>query len=104
MLNVVFRVMMRIMHHLVGGNLTKTTLCYILVLINRTKLNTFGFDILKMTKAPVKTKDNSPRVKAFQVLSAIKAKASGTKTAVLNFKPNKNGTIIFFTALDRPKI
>lgn len=52
--------------------------------------------------APVRTKDSRPSVKAFQVFNAMRAKARGTRTAVLNFKPNRNGTIIFFTAFERP--
>lgn len=58
---------------------------------------------MKITKAPVRTKDRRPKVSAFQVLRAINAKASGTKTAVLNFNPKRNGTITFFTILDRPE-
>lgn len=68
------------------------------------QMRTFGLVHLKIRIAPVRTKDNKPRVKAFQVLSAISAKASGTRTAVLNFNPNKNGTITFLTIFERPEI
>lgn len=65
---------------------------------------TLGFDNLKIKRAPVKTRDKSPRVSAFHVFKAIKAKAKGTRTAVLNLRPNKNGTITFLTIFDRPAI
>lgn len=60
---------------------------------------------MKIRRAPVRTKDNNPRVRAFQVFRAINANARGTRMAVLNFRPSKNGTITFFTSFDdRPKI
>lgn len=58
---------------------------------------------LKITIAPVRTRDSKPRVMAFHVLRAIKAKASGTRTAVLNLRPSKNGIITFLTNLERPE-
>lgn len=58
-----------------------------------------------MRSAPVRTKDSNPKVNAFQVFKAINANARGTRIAVLNFRPNKNGTITFLTNFDdRPKI
>ncbi len=47
--------------------------------------------------APDKTSDSNPRVIAFQVFNAIMAKANGTSTVDLNFNPNKNGIMTFFT-------
>lgn len=59
---------------------------------------------LKINNAPVRTKESKPKVKAFHVFKAINAKAIGTKTAVLNFKPNRKGTMTFLTIFDdRPK-
>lgn len=63
---------------------------------------TFGFDNLKINKAPVNTRERRPKVRAFHVLSAISAKANGTKTAVLNLSPNKKGKMTFFTIFERP--
>lgn len=54
--------------------------------------------------APVKTRDSKPSVMAFHVLSAISARAKGTRTAVLNFKPSKNGIITFLTNFDLPEM
>lgn len=67
---------------------------------------TGGFTNLEKTAtAPVRTNEISPKVKAFQVFKAIRPKAKGTRTAVLNFNPNKNGKITFFTILEeRPEI
>lgn len=44
--------------------------------------------------------DNNPKVKAFHVFKAIKAKAKGTRTAVLNLSPSKNGRITFLITLE----
>lgn len=44
--------------------------------------------------------DNNPKVKAFHVFKAIKAKAKGTRTAVLNLSPSKNGSITFLITLE----
>lgn len=49
-----------------------------------------------------KTKDKSPKVKAFHVLRAIKANANGTITEALNFNPNTKGITTFLTKLDLP--
>lgn len=59
-----------------------------------------GLASLKISSAPVRTKDNNPNVRAFQVFRAINANARGTSTAVLNLRPSKNGTITFFTSFD----
>lgn len=53
-----------------------------------------------MMMAPVRTNDKRPNVKAFHVFNAIKANANGTSTAVLNFKPSKNGIMTFLTIFD----
>uniref|UniRef100_A0A1B0B2Y4 Uncharacterized protein n=1 Tax=Glossina palpalis gambiensis TaxID=67801 RepID=A0A1B0B2Y4_9MUSC len=52
---------------------------------------TLGFVILNTTKAPDNTRDNRPKVMAFQVFKAIKARANGTKTVVFSFKPIRKG-------------
>lgn len=58
---------------------------------------TFGLDNLKTTTAADTTSDNKPSVNAFHAFNAINANASGNKTVVLNFNPNKNGTKTFLT-------
>lgn len=58
---------------------------------------TFGRANLNTTTAPETTNDKSPSVKAFHAFNAIKAKANGNKTVVLNFNPSKNGIKTFFT-------
>lgn len=63
---------------------------------------TFGLANLKTTTAVDTTKEMSPRVSAFHAFNAIKAKANGSKTVVLNFRPSKNGTKTFLTS-PRPK-
>lgn len=65
-------------------------------------LFTLGLDNLKINIAPVKTILRRPNVKAFHVFSAIKANIRGTKTAVLNLRPNRKGTMTFLTTFDRP--
>lgn len=39
---------------------------------------------------------------AFHVLRAIKARASGTRTAVLNLRPKRKGIMTFLTNFERP--
>lgn len=58
---------------------------------------TFGLANLKTTTAVETTKETSPSVSAFHAFNAIRAKANGSKTVVLNFKPSKNGTNTFLT-------
>ena len=64
---------------------------------------TFGLANLKTTTAVETTKEMSPRVSAFQAFNAIRAKANGSNTVVLNFKPSKNGINTFLTR-PRPAI
>lgn len=63
---------------------------------------TFGFVNLNNAIAADKTKERSPKVKAFHVLRAIKANANGTITEALNFSPKTKGITTFFTKLDLP--
>lgn len=58
---------------------------------------TFGLANLKTTTAVETTNEMSPSVSAFHAFNAIRAKANGSKTVVLNFKPSKNGTNTFLT-------
>ena len=60
---------------------------------------TFGLANLKTTTAVETTNERRPNVNAFQAFNAIKAKANGNKTVVLNFKPTKNGIRTFLTRL-----
>lgn len=57
-----------------------------------------------MAIAPVNTNERRANVTAFQVFRAIRVKASGTNTAVLNFKPNRNGKITFLTIFEERPI
>lgn len=58
---------------------------------------TFGLANLKTTTAVETTNEMSPSVSAFHAFNAIRAKANGSKTVVLNFKPSKNGINTFLT-------
>lgn len=44
---------------------------------------------------PDKTREMRPRVRAFQVLRAMRARANGTSTDALNFKPRRKGSKTF---------
>lgn len=50
---------------------------------------------LNLFYVPDRTIEINPRVRAFHVFKAMSAKASGNKTATLNFRPNKNGNKTF---------
>jgi hypothetical protein len=105
MVQVVIHVVVQMMIHVVGKVYNfvvdlKQTLC--MTDPQPPTPSTFGLESLKMTRAPVRTSDKSPSVNAFHVFKAIKARANGTRTAVLNLSPRRNGTITFLTILDRP--
>lgn len=52
---------------------------------------------LNIIRAPERTRERRPRVRAFQVFRAMRARARGSRAVALNFRPSRKGMITFLT-------